>query len=306
MGVATPRLSAEVVGFAAAVGPEGPVAVRGGGTRWSVGGRARAGTRIIEAPRGIVSFEPAEMTVRVLAGTSVAELQTALAEAGQCVNVAGLEGSTVGGALAVGWSAVRRLGWGPLRDSVLQVRYVSAEGLVITAGGPTVKNVTGFDLCRLLVGSLGTLGLIAEVIFRTRPMPVEERWFVGPADPFAVRDALYRPAAVLWNGLTTWVLLSGYPVDVASEAGVAATFGLLETDGPPLLPAQRHSVSPGSLPQVELEGEFVAEIGVGTVHRHIAPQRVPMAREVAELHDRIKATFDPSGRLNPGRDPRQR
>jgi FAD/FMN-containing dehydrogenase len=58
------------------------------------------------------------------------------------------DGGTIGGALAVGHSGIRRLGWGPVRDTVLQVRYVSAAGEVVKAGGPTVKNVSGFDLCR--------------------------------------------------------------------------------------------------------------------------------------------------------------
>ena len=324
MGLATTRADAAVVDFAEACGPVGPVAVRGGGTHWEVGGLSAPETRILRAPSGIVVFEPAEMTVRVLAGTPVAELQATLGDGGQCVNMPESSTSTVGGSLAIGWSGIRRLGWGPLRDSVLQVRYVSADGLIVKAGGPTVKNVTGFDLCRILVGSLGTIGLMAEVILRTRPLPVEERWLSGPADPFALRDALYRPASVLWNGSTTWVLLSGYPADVESEAQVAAGFGLLPAAGPPSLPPQRHSLRPGSLPELKREvsgelahefpnelasqvaGAFVAEVGVGTVHCHHGPSRRALRPEVGELNDRIKAVFDPTGRLNPGREPHLR
>ena len=124
------------------------------------------------------------MTVRVRAGTTVADLDDALAEVGQTVALPAWPGATVGGVLAVGHSGIRHLGWGPVRDTVLEVRYVSAEGAVVKAGGPTVKNVSGFDLCRLLVGSLGTLGLIAEVVLRTRPLPAAERWVSGVADPF--------------------------------------------------------------------------------------------------------------------------
>ena len=101
------------------------------------------------------------------AGTTVAEVELALAAHGQRVAIP--PGGTVGGALAVGRSSIRRLGDGPVRDAVLQVRYVSAAGEVVKAGGPTVKNVSGFDLCRLLVGSHGTLGFIGDVILRTRP-----------------------------------------------------------------------------------------------------------------------------------------
>ena len=90
-------------------------------------------------------------------------------------------GGTVGGALAVGRCGIRRLGDGPVRDTLLQARYVSAAGEVVKAGGPTVKNVSGFDLCRLLVGSQGTLGFLGEVILRTRPRPAASQWFAAPA-----------------------------------------------------------------------------------------------------------------------------
>jgi NAD dependent epimerase/dehydratase family enzyme len=74
------------------------------------------------------------------------------------------ERATVGGVLAVGESGIRRLRYGPVRDTVLEVRFVNAAGKVVKAGGPVVKNVTGYDLCRLLVGSVGTLGFLAEVV----------------------------------------------------------------------------------------------------------------------------------------------
>ena len=168
--------------FAAEVGSDGPVVAVGSRSAFSVGGDVAPGTREVRAPAGIVEHEPAEMTVRVRAGTTIDELDAALAPHGQCVALPG--GSrTVGGVLAVGRSGLRRLGYGPVRDTVLEVRYVSAEGAVVKAGGPTVKNVSGFDLPRLLVGSLGTLGLIAEVVLRTRPLPAASRWVGGRGRP---------------------------------------------------------------------------------------------------------------------------
>ena len=129
--------------FAAAVGESDPVAVVGGGTRGDVGGAVDPAARLVTAPTGILEFEPAEMTVRVLAGTPLAELDAELAAADQYANIGGGgAGSTVGGALAVGWSDIRRLGRGPMRDALLQVRYVSADGRVISGGGPVVKNVS--------------------------------------------------------------------------------------------------------------------------------------------------------------------
>jgi len=96
--------------------------------------------------------------VRLGAGTTMSELDDTLAAKGQTTVLEGAPDATVGGVLAVGHSGLRRRRVGPVRDALLQVRYVSAEGRLITAGGPTVKNVTGYDLCRLMVGSLGTLG----------------------------------------------------------------------------------------------------------------------------------------------------
>ena len=278
--------------FAQEVGSEGPVTIAGTGSR----GGPVGGVRCVYAPSGIEWFRADEMTVCCGAGTTVSELDDALVADGQCVAIP--PHGTVGGALAVGRSGIRRLGYGPVRDSLLQARYVSAAGEVVKAGGPTVKNVTGFDLCRLLVGSRGTLGFIGEVILRTRPRARFEQWFTTAADPFETLRALYRPTSVLWDGTTTWVLLEGDERDVAA----AATANRLDqVSGPPGLPTGgRWSVPPSRLR--ELRGTFLAEIGVGIVH-HTDPGPPSVVRdEVRELHHRLKQNFDPTGRLNPGVD----
>jgi glycolate oxidase FAD binding subunit len=277
--------------LAAAVGPTGPVTITGLGTR---GGPVR-GVTVVRAPSGIEWIAPDEMTVSCGAGIPVAELDAALGERGQFVPLPA--GGTVGGALALGHSSIRRLGYGPVRDALLQARVVTADGVVAKAGGPTVKNVSGFDLCRLLVGSQGTLAFIGDVILRTRPRPAVARWFAGEADPFALLATLYRPAAILWDGATTWVSLEGHPDDVADQAAVA---GLPEVDGPPPLPTGgRASMAPGDLRG--LTGRFVAEIGIGIVHLDAPPAPVTVDPAVADLNRRMKAMFDPAGRLNPGR-----
>src|SRR4029079_5570448 len=120
--------------------------------------------RRVAAPAGIEWIQADEMIVCCGAGTPVDERDAALAEVGH--GVALPPGGTVGGALAVGRSGIRRLGDGPVRNTLLQARYVSAAGEVVKGGGPTVKNVSGFDICRLLVGSHGTLGFLGEVILR--------------------------------------------------------------------------------------------------------------------------------------------
>lgn len=285
----------DLSGFAAEVGESGPVTIAGLGTR----GGAVAGVRCVAAPKGIDWIQADEMTVSCGAGTSVAELDAALAEVGQSVALP-LTG-TVGGALSAGLSGIRRLGDGPVRNVLLQTQYVSASGEVVKAGGPTVKNVSGFDLCRLLVGSRGTLGLLGDVILRTGPLPAASQWFRRDGDPWDVFASLYRPVSVLWDGEATWALLEGHPHDVAEQAALVEMDAV---DGPPQLPTGgRWSVAPGELRALPATVErFVAEVGVGVVHHEASAPARRLRPAIAALHQRLKHEFDPTGRLNPGID----
>lgn len=280
--------------FAEEVRSDGPVTIAGLATR----GGPVDGVRPVMAPVGIDRFTPDEMTVQCGAGTPMEVLAGELAAHGQTVAIPPT--GTVGGALAMGRSSIRRLGYGPVRDTLLQARYVSAAGEVVKAGGPTVKNVSGFDLCRLLVGSRGTLGFLGEVILRTRPIAAHEQWFTSDADPESLLRNLYRPVSILWDGARAWVLLAGHPDDVEAQA---AAHGLVAGDPPATLPdGGRWSMPPVDLRSVVGTGRFVAEIGIGIVHHeHPAPAR-PIDPGIAELHRRLKARFDPRGRLNPGVD----
>lgn len=291
--------------FAREVGPveAGPVWVQGRGTRR----RPPDGLRVVVAPEGITSLRADEMVVECGAGTTVDELQTALAEVGQYANLPAGGGGTVGGALATGVSDIRRLGRGAGRDSVLRVRFVGHDGEVVTAGGSTVKNVSGFDLCRLLVGSWGTLGFLGEVLLRTRPLPLCSVWFSSKADASEIRrlrTRLYRPAALLWNGEEARLCLEGHPDDVAAAiSDLRRHLGsTLPESAPPQLSdfPYRWSMSPRRIEDVVVGGACWAEVGVGTVHhRHPAPvgETSPAIREVER---RLRSAFDPTGRLNPG------
>jgi len=293
-----------LVDFATEVGESGAIAVEGRRTRWNRGGALAEGTRVISAPSGIVDFQPHEMIVTVRAGTTVADLEATLAERGQRSALPN-RGESVGGALAVGENHVAVLGRGMLRAALLEARYVSAEGKLIRGGGPTVKNVTGFDIPRIMVGSLGTLGCIAEVILRTNPIPARSQWFEAHGvNPFDARNAILRPSAVLWNGTTTSVLLEGHAVDVADQLQALNRIGKFsEANGEPDLPAHRWSLTPADLRNVTRHdtGSFVASIGVGIVFAEKPQPQREVSATTRTVSERLKAIFDPTGRLNPGR-----
>ena len=257
---------------------------------------------IVHAPSGVLDFQPDEMIVRCGAGTRLDDLRAVLAEQGQTVNVAG--SGTVGGALARGWSDVHRLGRGPIRDVVLEALVVNHRGRLVRAGGPTVKNVTGFDLVRVLVGSLGSLGFFGEVTLRTRPRPLESRWYViDGVDRERLIDLqrrLFRPTSLLWNGSHLWVHLDGHPRDLDE---VMEPLGAARSD-PPSLPPYRWSMTPTeALSRIANVGDAsvgdasVVEVGVGVVHRHLPepPHPVP----ALEIHRRLDAEFNPRHSLNP-------
>jgi glycolate oxidase FAD binding subunit len=302
----TVAIDVRLAEFAAEVGDTVAVAVEGARTRWHMGGELTPGARVVRAPVGVLDYQPEEMIVRVLAGTSVDELHAELASRGQRTGLARRAG-TVGGALAVGENDVCVLGRGRIRDCVLQMRYVSAEGRVITCGGATVKNVSGFDVPRLMVGALGTLGFIGEVVLRTNPIPAVSTWITSNnADPFAVSNVFLKPSAILWDGERTWVELEGYRADVvASELALRAVGTWAPCEAPPELPTHRWTLRPPDLRHLERGdmGPFVANVSVGTVFATVPQPPRDVAPPLVELSRRMKREFDPTERLNPGRSP---
>jgi glycolate oxidase FAD binding subunit len=120
----------------------------------------------------VLEHAAGDLVVKVEAGARLADLQAALAPAGQWLALDPPEpGATVGGVVAANASGPRRLRYGTVRDLIIGVTVVLADGTVAHAGGKVVKNVAGYDLGKLFCGSLGTLGLIAEATFRLHPRP---------------------------------------------------------------------------------------------------------------------------------------
>ena len=313
MQITRAQPSAATAAFASEVGHQDPVAVEGGRTHWQHGGSLAAHARLLRAPTGVVSFEPQEMIVRCGAGTTVAEVADVLAAKAQMCTLdpGDPHRSTVGGVLAAGVSGHRRLRHGPVRDLLLEAQYVAADGTIIRAGAPVVKNVSGFDLNKLLVGSFGSLGLLAEVVLRCRPVPAVSGWFrLEGADPWRVRACVHDPSSILWDGALVWVLVEGDAGDVAAECRSLGALGDVTAVacGPDLPAGGRLSIPAADVracggaegPTAGL-GPWVAEIGVGTVHVTHTPPLVALPN--AALQHQLKRAYDPTGRLSPGRFP---
>ncbi|MGE5262265.1 MAG: FAD-binding oxidoreductase, partial [Acidobacteriota bacterium] len=132
---------------------------------------------------GVLEYAPQDMYVTVAAGTSLTQLQVELKKDGMWVPlVSPWQASTVGGIVATNFNAPLRMRYGSVRDLVLAVTAILPDGRVIRAGRPVVKNVAGYDLTKLFVGSHGTLGLIADVTFKIASLPRAVRTFMIPID----------------------------------------------------------------------------------------------------------------------------
>jgi len=153
------------------------LSIRGGGTKDFYGEPPQGEHLSTSGLTGITSYEPSELVVTVRAGTPLAELEAALAEKGQCLAFEPprfADGGTVGGMVAAGLSGPSRASVGSVRDFVLGAVLVNGRGEVLTFGGQVMKNVAGYDVSRVLAGSLGVLGVIAEVSLKVLPVAPAE------------------------------------------------------------------------------------------------------------------------------------
>ncbi|MCY7343594.1 MAG: FAD-binding oxidoreductase, partial [Pseudonocardia sp.] len=190
--VARPATVAET---AAVLGDSaGTVLVRGGGTKLDWAGRVPDPDLVLDTTglTGVLTHNPGDMTASVRAGSTLTALQEHLAASGQWLALDPPDaGATLGGLLAAGDSGPSRLRYGGLRDHVIGVTLVLADGTVARSGGHVIKNVAGYDLAKLMYGSLGSLAVVAEVVLRLHPRPAASLTITGPA------DAAHATAAVL-------------------------------------------------------------------------------------------------------------
>ncbi|MCS7305446.1 MAG: FAD-binding oxidoreductase [Thermoguttaceae bacterium] len=166
----------------------------GGGTSLGYGGRpTKAGWAVsLQQLRGVIDYPARDLTITVGAGLPVAELQAILGQQRQhwAVDVPQPQQATVGGVVACNLSGPRRYAYGAVSESVLALRAVDGQGTIFSAGARVVKNAAGYNLCRLLAGSLGTLGILGEVTLRVQPLPETSTLMVGSLEDWDLADRL--------------------------------------------------------------------------------------------------------------------
>lgn len=160
---------------------KGALRIRGGGSKDWYGQRLEGEVLDTRAYAGIVDYEPTELVITARCGTPLADIEAVLAERKQMLAFEpphfahlGDGGATLGGTIAAGLSGPRRASSGALRDFVLGAKLLDGKGDILTFGGQVMKNVAGYDVSRLLAGSLGTLGLLLEVSVKVLPLAYRE------------------------------------------------------------------------------------------------------------------------------------
>ncbi len=216
--------------IAAAASSGMPLRLRGGGSKDFYGGSPTSeltGEVLDTTPlSGVTSYEPSELVVTVRAGTRLAELEALLATRGQCLSFEPPSfggAATVGGMVAAGLSGPARASSGAVRDFVLGLTIVNGRAEMLSFGGQVMKNVAGYDVSRLMVGSLGTLALLTEVSLKVLPVPPAECTLRFEMDEAQALTQLNRWAgrplplnASCWQGGVLWLRLRGAQAAVAA------------------------------------------------------------------------------------------
>jgi len=204
-----------------------PLRLRGAGSKDFYGGLLSGEVLDVSGHRGIVAYEPTELYITARCGTPLAEIETALAEKGQMLafEPPHFGGATVGGCIAAGLAGPRRQQAGAVRDFVLGVKLVDGTGQVLNFGGQVMKNVAGYDVSRLIAGSMGTLGVIAEATLKVLPMPVAEQTLRFAMDEGEALTKLNQwggqplpISASFWHDGQLWLRLSGARAAVEAAA----------------------------------------------------------------------------------------
>jgi glycolate oxidase FAD binding subunit len=228
-----------------------PLELRGGGSKRFFGNAPRGEVLDTRIYAGITDYEPSELVLTARCGTPLAEVEQVLREKGQCLafEPPHFGAATFGGCIAAGLAGPRRVAAGALRDFVLGVKLVDGQARVLDFGGRVMKNVAGYDVSRLVAGSLGTLGLIAEASIKVLPVPRAERTLGLEMDEAGALEAINRLAAEplpisasAWHAGTLYVRLSGS--EPALEAAVPRVGGDERPDAAPWWRSLREQTHP--------------------------------------------------------------
>jgi glycolate oxidase FAD binding subunit len=218
---------------------------------------------------GVVDYEPTELVLTALAGTPVAQIEALLAQHGQRLAFEPMDHgllfggepgrATLGGIIAANASGPRRIKVGAVRDHFLGFSGVSGRGEAFKAGGKVVKNVTGYDLSKLVAGSWGTLAALCEVTLKVMPRPPEAvtQLVAGASDAVATRAmsaALSAPAEVTGAAHLPAIIAARAPVAKVAAGGCSMTVLRIEGVAPALTPSA-WAVG-GALPGLELHGQL--------------------------------------------------
>ena len=242
----------------------------GGGSAQDYGRPPRAPFVLFETAglSRVLAVEPGDLIITVEAGVTMARVQAALAPHGQFLPLdpPAPDAATVGGVIATGACGPLRLGYGTPRDWLIGLRVIDARGRLIRGGGKVVKNVTGYDLPKMHIGALGTLGLIVEATFKTCPLPEAVRTVAiplggeevsslaaallektSPVQALLHEDESGRFLALVYHGPTEAALeASGFAVRLAEEVGLGAS--VYAEEFPAATPPAPVAVRLGGLP----------------------------------------------------------
>ena len=273
----------------------------------------------LEAVAELLEHVPEDMTATVRAGMTLAEFQSHLAKTNQWlpVDLTQPETVTIGELLASNLNGPRRFGFGTIRNWLIGLAVVLPDGRLIRNGGKVVKNVAGFDLCKLFIGSRGALGVVVEATFKLSPQPEKEIFLIRQFDSLKTAEEMID---VIWNSdlhpsvldlhklegepLTLVLGLSGISADVDAQLTLANSIGLkdeVELAYDQVIHAEVADTA--SMPSSRLiqhlrdsaPKSFVARAGNGIVYIprfDEQPKRSPSV-----LEKRIKQLFDPNGKL---------
>jgi glycolate oxidase FAD binding subunit len=300
--------------------------------------------------RGIIDYEPSELVMTARCGTRLSDIETELAMNGQFLGFEPprLGGDpTLGGMIAAGLSGPRRIQAGAARDFVLGAALLGGNGELLRFGGQVMKNVAGFDVSRLLCGSLGILGIITQVSVKVLPQPRAEETVRLEMPAREAVDAFNRwggqplpISAAAWHEGAAWVRLSGAATAVQAARTVIGGDRVFPVLAKKWWDALRHYAHPvysdplvwrvslpaaapplqlpgeplidwggalrwycGDLEGVDVRGLAAAVGGTAMRWRGAGPgsRFHPLPPALAQIHRRLKRSFDPEGIFNPGR-----